>query len=124
MGTVRTGKSDSGYFESYANRGMLLTEVMSVRILFGEAHIADFGILYGLSVYSEAPFTGETGLTAGSGQCSGMATPPVASRRPTRWWRNSHYLRGGMLFRLTETPRLLANRWLRNDRDASLGPEL
>ena len=32
---------------------------MRVRILFGEAHIADFGILYGLSVYSEAPFTGE-----------------------------------------------------------------
>jgi len=61
MGTIRTRKSDSGYFESYANRGSLLTGSFSSRNLPGDANEFYFGVLSGLPVDGLAAFTGTKG---------------------------------------------------------------
>src|ERR1022692_4084641 len=52
----------------------------------------------------------QTGHAAVNGQYSGVAISPIAFATTDASGRNSHYLRCGMRFWLTETLRLRANR--------------
>ena len=107
FGACRPPKSRSKapYFISVVNQ-----EVQSSNPVCGRKRIPlrDFSPAFRLTNLGH--LLAQTGLTARSGQCSGMATSPVTSLRPTRRERNAHCLRCGMQFGLTAKAQLLGKK--------------